>query len=86
MSLWRDSGKTIRFLGVDGRSALGIPLVIVHISWWTFALAVGIMLLFFILERFSYTMPNAFRKVRSMLAGKIRYGVAPWRKKGYRSF
>lgn len=84
--LWRDTGKVVRFLGVDGRAAFGVGLVIVHISILTVILAISIIIFFGILERFSYTIPNAFRKVRSVLAGKVRRAVHPRRTRGYRSF
>lgn len=83
--LWRDTGKVVRFLGVDGRAAIGIGLVIVHISLLTVILAISIIIFFGILERFSYTIPNAFRKLRSTLAGKRRRAVPLRRKYRYRS-
>lgn len=84
--LWRDTGKTIRFLGVDGRAAVGVLLVIFHISLITLAFSVFLIGFFAVLERFDYTVPNAFRKLRNFLAGKRRPAVAAWRKRGYRSF
>ena len=33
--LWRDTGKTVRFFGVDGRAATGLILVLLHISLFT---------------------------------------------------
>ena len=71
--LWRDSGKTIRFLGVDGRAALGLLLVLLHISLLTFGIAMGLVIFFSILERFDYTLPNAYRKARCFIAGKKRF-------------
>ncbi len=86
MALWRDTGKKVRFFGFDGRATIGILVFIFHPSWFTFYTFLGIFLAFGILERFNYTIPNAFRKSRSFLAGPLRRGVPRWRKKGYRSF
>ncbi len=84
--LWRDSGRPVRFFMVDGRAAIGILLVLLHISMETFMLAMGIIVTFVVLERFDYTVPNALRRLRSMIAGKKRRAVPSWRKRGYRSF
>ena len=71
--LWRDSGKAIRFLGVDGRAAIGLLLVLLHISLITVACSFLVVVFFSVLERFEYTLPNALRKARSFLAGKKRH-------------
>lgn len=84
--LWRDSGRPVRFFMVDGRAAIGILLVLLHISLETLMLAIFVMVAFAVLERFDYTVPNALRKARSIVAGRRRRAVASWRKQGYRSF
>lgn len=83
--LWRDTGRPLRFLGVDGRAASGILVVLLHLSITTLAIAVMIMVIFATLERFDYTVPNAMRKARSMVAGKRRIAVHAFRRKKYRS-
>lgn len=68
--LWRDSGRPVRFFGVDGRAAAALLLVLVHISLVTLGVAVGVILFFSLLERFDYTLPNAARKLRVMISGR----------------
>lgn len=83
--LWRDTGRPLRFLGVDGRAAVGILVVLLHLSITTLSIAVLIMVIFAGLERFDYTVPNAMRKARSILAGNRRVAVHAFRRKKYRS-
>lgn len=83
--LWRDTGKTVRFFGVDGRVAIGLVLVLVHISLWTLGISVGLMLVFTLLERFDYTLPNAARKLRVMISGRKKWARNPISARPYRS-
>lgn len=83
--LWRDTGKTIRFFGIDGRSVVGIAAVLLHISWATLILAVALMVGFAVLERFDYSLPNALRKARLIVAGKKKRAVAHRSRVSYRS-
>lgn len=83
--LWRDTGKTVRFFGVDGRVAVGFVLVLVHISLWTFGLSLLLMVLFGLLERFDYSLPNAARKLRVMIGGRVKRSKMPTHKRRYRS-
>lgn len=73
MSQWRDSGRQVRFLGfIDGRAAFLLMLMIYHISWWTFGIAVGGMVALVLMERKGYTIPNAMRRLRVLLVGPVR--------------
>lgn len=70
---WRDTGRQVRFLGfVDGRAAALLMLMIYHISWWTFGIAVGGIVALTLLERKGYTLPNAMRRLRVLLVGPVR--------------
>lgn len=71
--MWRDSGRQIRFLGiVDGRAAFLLMLMIYHISWWTFGIAIGGIVALVLMERKGYTLPNAFRRLRVLMTGPSR--------------
>lgn len=83
--LWRDTGKTVRFLGVDGRVAFGFVLVLLHISLWTLGLSLLLVVIFGLLERFDYTLPNAARKLRVMIGGRVKRSKMPLLKRRYRS-
>lgn len=82
---WRDSGRVVKFFKVDGRVAIGLVIWIIHWSWVTFSLAVGLMIFFGILERFDYTLPNAARKLRILLIGKKKYVKNKIKERKYRS-
>ena len=70
---WRDTGRQIRFMGiVDGRAAFLLLMMMYHISWWTFGLAIAGITGLVLLERKGYTIPNAFRRLRVLLTGPVR--------------
>lgn len=83
--LWRDSGKPVRFFGVDGRAAVGLVLVLLHISVVTLAISISLMVIFSTLERFDYTLPNAARKFRVMISGRKKRAKNPVLLRKYRS-
>lgn len=83
--LWRDTGRTVRFLGVDGRVAFGFVLVLLHISLWTLGLSILLVVAFGLLERFDYTLPNAARKLRVMIGGRVKRSKMDIHKRPYRS-
>lgn len=68
--LWRDTGKTVRFFGVDGRATAGLALALLHISSTTLTISFVLIVFFALLERFDYTIPNAARKLRILISGK----------------
>ena len=83
--LWRDTGKPIRFCGVDGRAASGLVLILLHISLTTLVFSFCLMIAFALLERFDYTIPNAARKFRVLVSGKKKRSKVLWSNRRYRS-
>lgn len=77
---WRDSARTPRFFIIDAYSALPLLVLLVHIRWWTFILAVVTMIFFAVLERFNFTVPVFFRWLRNSIAGKVKIAHPEWRK------
>ena len=75
----RDSSRTPRFFFIDAFAAFPLVLVLLHICWWTFSLALIAILFFVILERFKFTLPVFRRWVKTTLAGPIRYAYPWWR-------
>lgn len=70
---WRDSGRSVRFLGImDGRAAFLLMLMIYNISWWTFFVAVGGIGALALMERKGYSIPNAMRRLRVLIVGPVR--------------
>lgn len=82
--MWRDAGRPVRFLTFDGRSAIAILVFMVHISMATLMISVALMVFFWVIERFGYTVPNARRRARVLLMGNTKRAVAWWRVKKYR--
>jgi intracellular multiplication protein IcmT len=82
-TLWRESGRTVRFFIFDGRSAAALVIWFAHWSWWTFYIAVGTLVFFAALERFNYTLPVARRKAMVLMLGKMRRARPWWRQRYY---
>jgi len=76
---WRDSSRNPRFFFVDANAAFPLVLFLLHVRQWTFFLALGAIIFFGILERFSFTVPIFLRWLRSSFAGPIRIANSPWR-------
>lgn len=74
---WRHTAKPARFLFFDARAGAGLAVFMLHWSMLTFKIAVGIFVVFGLLERFGFTVTVALRWVRSRLAGPIR-SARPW--------
>lgn len=83
--LWRDSGKTVRFFGIDARAVAGLVLVLLHITMVTLSISIFLMVSFALLERFDYTLPNAARKFRVMISGRRKRATSPMTLRRYRS-
>ena len=75
---WRDSGRRARFGLIDAEAVIPILLFLVHITWWTFWLAVSISVFFAILNRYGYTMTIFGRVVRDFLVGRHKQARAWW--------
>lgn len=80
---WRDSMRSPRFFMFDARAALPILLVVMHARLWTLILAVGCIVIFYVLERFGLTFEAALRRLRCKIIGKKRPAYSSQR---YRRF
>lgn len=74
-SLWRNSGKQVKFLIFDGTAAIFILLLIFFTSVKMAIFCVVGMLGLAFLNMFGYTIPNAIRKIRSASTGKVKEAV-----------
>lgn len=77
--MWRNTGYSGKFVGVDYRALFPFMLFLVHMRLWTFITAVAIGLILAVIERFGYSVPVALRALRVWLAGPIKVSVA-WRR------
>lgn len=83
---WRDSGRPVKFFIVDGRAAWAALLLVVHFSKHTLiAVAATFVFLYVVEVLFKYTIPNAARKLRSVLRGRRRPAVEWWRRRDARA-
>ncbi len=69
---WRDTMRTIRFLGFDARVAFLIPIWLVYLRWSTIILSFIVFYIFKFLENKGLTFPAALRAFRGWLTGTYR--------------
>lgn len=73
---WRDTGRRAKFFFVDAMSAFPLVLFLLHIRWWTFFLAIASMLVFWLVERKGFFVPECLRWLRNKISGPRKLGVA----------
>lgn len=73
--MWRDTGRTVRFLGVDGRATFLLLLALYHVSYWTAGLCVVGIAVLALLEQKGYKLPVALRVCHVKIMGKRRPAV-----------
>ncbi|MDR1057019.1 MAG: IcmT/TraK family protein [Coxiellaceae bacterium] len=74
---WRDSARVAKFFFIDAKAAFPIFLFLIHIRFWTFILALIIMIFFTVLNRFGYSVEVFLRIFRSIFAGPRKLAI-PW--------
>lgn len=72
---WRDTMRTIRFLGFDSRCALLVPVWLVYLRTSTLIISVMVFYTFQFLEKKGLTFPSALRALRVWIVGRDRPGV-----------
>jgi hypothetical protein len=79
--MWRDNGRTVRIFGIDWRAAALLLLALLHISLWTFVIAIVGIAILVILERWlGYTVPNALRRLNIVFFGASRPAMSHGRR------
>lgn len=74
---WRDSARPARFFIVDAKAAFPILLFLIHITIWTFVVAMIAMLFFTTINRFGFSVEVFLRILRAFFAGKRKIAI-PW--------
>ena len=74
---WRDSARSSRLWIFNSSTTFPLVFWLFNIQWWTFILAISVMVFFLLLEHYQFTPPIFFRFIRSLLAGKRRI-ARPW--------
>lgn len=72
---WRDTMRTIRFLGFDSRVAILIPVWLIYLRWSTIIISFLVFYLFKFLENKGLTFPSALRAFRVWMIGRERPGI-----------
>ncbi len=71
---WRDTMRTVRFLGFDARVAFLIPVWLIYLRWSTIILSFMVFYVFKMLENKGLTFPAALRALRCWIIGSERPG------------
>lgn len=77
---WRDTSRPARFWLIDARAAFPFLLFLLHISFWTFGVAVVATFFFALLERYGFTLAIFRRWLRNLMAGPRKLAVPWWRR------
>jgi hypothetical protein len=77
---WRETGRQVRFGPLDGRLMIFVILLMLFPGKILLGITLLAIVFFYGLEYIGYTLPNAYRKMSVVIAGKKRRGVHYWRK------
>lgn len=81
---WRETGRQVKVGPLDGRLMLFFVVLLLFPSFMLLGLCFVAVIFFYGLEYIGYTLPNAFRKISVLIAGKKRNGVHYWRQNKFR--
>ncbi len=74
---WRDSARRARFWIFDAGACFPILLMLIHISWTTFIIAIVATFFFSMLNRRGFTVLVFLRWLRTFIAGNRKLSK-PW--------
>jgi intracellular multiplication protein IcmT len=69
---WRNSQRIPRFFVFDARIFFVLFIFMVHVAYWTLALALISIFVFWTFERFGLTFESALRAMRAWILGQDR--------------
>lgn len=76
---WRDSARTPQFFLIDARAAFPLLLFLLHISLWSFVLAILAMAFFGLLDHYGFSVTVFLRWLRTVFAGPRKVAVPWWK-------
>lgn len=76
---WRNSAKSPRFFIIDAKAAFPLLLFLLHITLWSFILAVSAMIFFGLLEHYGFSLNVFLRWLRGILAGPRKMAIPWWK-------
>lgn len=82
--VWRECGRQVKVGPLDGRLMLFFVLLMLFPSMVLLAITLLALAFFYVLDYMGYTLPNALRKIKVVIAGKHRMGVHYWRQRKFR--
>jgi intracellular multiplication protein IcmT len=83
---WRNSMRSIRFFGLDARSAFPFVFLLPYARVSTLILAVLVVAFFVFLEKRGLSFPAAMRASRTLIFGNIRPALMTFRHRKLRDF
>jgi intracellular multiplication protein IcmT len=81
MARCKDTQRTVKIFGIDGRAILLFTLAAMHFRWWTVTLCIVGVVALVIADRRGLKVPSALRAIRAWLAGDERPAILPWKKR-----
>lgn len=78
--MWRDTSLKARFFIMDIFAAIPLVIMLLHVEWWTFYMAITVTTFLGVIEHFGFSIPVIWRMARSSLAGRVR-SSKPWWKR-----
>ena len=78
---WRDSARGVRFFMLDGKTAFPMLLFLLHITMWTFVVAVCATIFFTILRHYGFTVNVFARRLRCLISGPRKSAIPWWEKR-----
>lgn len=71
---WANSARRANFFGIDAVAFYPFLILIIHLSWFTFYVALTFMITLIILKFFGITPMVAIRVLQRSFRSKIKYG------------
>lgn len=77
VSIWRSASSVPTLLGIPCTAYLPIFIWLFHMRWWTFLIAVGVIVLFAVLAKFGLSFKVLWARLLHLLRGD-RIHARPW--------
>lgn len=72
MAHWRDTYRPARFFFMDARAGIPTLLTLLHVRYWTVAISVFVIIVFYYFERLGVDAGGAVRAFRAWVIGDMR--------------
>jgi intracellular multiplication protein IcmT len=74
---WRDSARMPRLWIFNAYATFPLLLLLFYMNWWTFSLAMMVMVFFKVIDYYGFTLPVFGRLLKSYIAGPRKLAT-PW--------